>query len=240
MKRILRFILKTLLWTLVISIFWVFLYRWVPVPVTPLMLIRAFKQNEVSSNMYWEHEWVPITQISKNMQLAVICSEDQLFLEHNGFDLKAIKIAIEANRNGNKIRGASTISQQTAKNVFLWPDRNWLRKGLEAYFTFLIEALWPKERILEVYLNSIEMGKNIYGIEAASQYWFQKNAKTLTKEESAAIAAILPNPRVYKASPPTNYIKKRKSWILRQIQNFGPLEFNRESNKISYDQGTKN
>lgn len=124
------------------------------------------------------------------------------------------------------MRGASTISQQTAKNVFLWPARSWFRKGLEAYFTFLIETLWSKERILEVYLNSIEMGKGVYGAEAASQYWFDKSASSLSQENAAAIAAILPNPRQYSAQPPSPYVARRMSWILRQMRNYGPFELN--------------
>lgn len=219
---------------MIISVFWVLLYRWVPVPVTPLMVIRSYEMSEQNQPTKWKHNWVPIDKISKNAQLAVISSEDQRFLEHNGFDLKAIKKAIKYNKSGKRIRGASTISQQTAKNVFLWPQRSWLRKGLETYFTFLIELLWSKERILEVYLNSIEMGNGVYGIEAASQFWFQKNAMALDLYDAAAIAAVLPSPRTYKATPATNYIQKRKIWIVGQIKNFGPLNFegtNKEENK---------
>jgi len=128
---------------------------------------------------------------------------------------------MEDNRSGRKIRGASTISQQTAKNVFLWPGRTWLRKGMEAYFTFLIEIIWTKERILEVYLNSIEMGKGIYGAQSASQYWFKKDAEDLNLYEAAAIAAVLPNPREYRANPASSFIQGRKNWIVRQMQNYG-------------------
>lgn len=232
MKRVLKFILNVLLWGFLVSLLWVFAHRFLPVPYTPLMVIRAFEQPEKPTNINRiKHDWVSLEEISENAQLAVICSEDQLFLEHNGFDYQAIQKAMAYNKKNKKIRGASTISQQTAKNVFLWPARSWLRKGLETYYTFLIEMLWPKERILEVYLNSIEMGPNIYGIEAASQYWFQKSARLLTKEEAAAIAAILPNPRNYKATPATPYIKKRKRWILQQIKNYGKLDFNEPSNQ---------
>jgi monofunctional biosynthetic peptidoglycan transglycosylase len=137
--------------------------------------------------------------------------------------MKAIEKAIENNNKGKRVRGASTISQQTAKNVFLWPDRNWFRKGMEVYFTFLIETMWSKQRIMEVYLNSIEMGKGVYGAEAASQHWFTKQASKLNTYEAAAIAAILPNPRVYSANPASSYINKRKTWIVRQMRNYGPF-----------------
>ena len=171
MKRLFRFLVKMFLWGMVLSVVWVLLYKFVPVPYTSLMSIRHFETDDSYAN---SHKWVPIEAISKEIQLAVICAEDQNFLRHNGFDYDAIKKAYKANKKGKHLRGASTISQQTAKNVFLWPKRNWLRKGLETYFTFLIENLWSKERILEVYLNSIEMGNGVFGIEAASHYWFKK------------------------------------------------------------------
>jgi len=190
------------------------------------MAIRYFEDNE---SKMWEHNWVPIENMSEHIQLAVICSEDQKFLDHNGFDIEAIEKAYEYNRKGKRIRGGSTISQQTAKNVFLWPERSWLRKGLETYFTFLIENIWSKERILEVYLNSIEMGPNIYGIDAAAQHWFNKTAANLSVYEAAAIASILPNPRTYRANPATNYIQKRKQWIVKQMQFYG--EFNLKTQK---------
>ena len=174
-----------------------------------------------------QHNWVSIDKISKHLQLAVICTEDQNFLNHNGFDYEAIKKAIDNNKKGNRIKGASTISQQTAKNVFLWPHRSSLRKGSELYFTFLIELCWSKRRIMEVYLNSIEMGTGIYGAEAASQYWFKKPAIKLSKQEAAAIAAILPNPRKYKANPATAYIESRKAWIIKQMGYFGILDYNK-------------
>ncbi|XLS29110.1 monofunctional biosynthetic peptidoglycan transglycosylase [Flavobacteriaceae bacterium M23B6Z8] len=238
-KKLFRLVFKVFLWSIVISVLWVFVYKWIPVPVTPLMVIRYFEMNKKNESLKWEHQWIPIEEISKNMQLAVICSEDQRFLEHNGFDLKAIKKAINHNKTGKRIRGASTISQQTAKNVFLWPQRSWFRKGLETYFTFLIELIWSKERILEVYLNSIEMGDGIYGVEAASHFWFQKEAKVLDLYEAAAIAAILPNPRAYKAAPPTNYIESRKHWIVGQIRNFGPLRLEVKKEKANNHVGNK-
>lgn len=220
-----------MLWLLAIPIIAVIIFKWVPVPATPLMVIRYFEQKEAGKETVWKHDWVSIDKISKNLQLAVICSEDQNFLKHNGFDMKAIEKALDYNQKGKKVRGGSTISQQTAKNVFLWPHRSWLRKGMEAYATFFIELIWSKERIIEVYLNSIEMGNGIYGAEAASQYWFKKPAAKLTKSEAAAIAAILPRPLKYKANPPTVYIANRKLWIMKQMSFFGALNYDLEDEK---------
>ncbi len=189
------------------------------------MVIRSFENYQKGSKINIYHDWESLENISKNLQLAVVCSEDQNFLTHNGFDLKAIEKAFENNKKGRRIKGGSTISQQTAKNVFLWPERSWLRKGLEVYFTFLIEHIWGKERIMEVYLNSIEMGKDVYGAEAASQYWFKKSASILSASEAAAIASILPNPRKYKARPASSYIQGRVNWIVRQMGYFGKLNY---------------
>lgn len=222
MKKATRFIIKFFFWSFVFSIALVVLFKFAPVPLTPLMAIRYIENP--SKNKLWKHNWVPIEKMPKNIQIAVICSEDQKFNKHNGFDIEAIEKAYNNNKKGNRIKGGSTISQQTAKNIFLWPKRSWFRKGLETYFTFLIEKIWSKERILEVYLNSIEMGNGIYGIEAASQYWFKKSASKLTQYEAAAIASILPNPRKYKANPASAYIQKRTHWIVNQIQYYGPLE----------------
>lgn len=231
MMKLFKFLLKIFLWLLVIPIFGVVVFKWVPVPATPLMVIRYFEQKEAKKETVWKHDWVPIEEISKNLQLAVICSEDQNFLKHNGFDMKAIEKAFDRNRQGKKVRGASTISQQTAKNVFLWPQRSWARKGMETYVTFWIELIWSKERIMEVYLNSIEMGNGIYGVEAASQYWFKKPASKLSKSEAAAIAAILPRPLKYRANPPTNYIAGRKLWIMKQMSFHGALNYNKKDGK---------
>lgn len=225
-KKVFRFLLKIILWFFAISIGLVVLFKWVPIPITPLMVIRTIQQTTSGEEVVWKHDWVSIDNISKNLQLAVICSEDQNFLNHHGFDMNAIEKAIEYNKKGKRTRGASTISQQTAKNVFLWPHRSWFRKGLETYFTFLIELIWSKERIMEVYLNSIEMGKGVYGAEAAAQHWFKRPAANLRQQEAAAIAAILPNPLRYRANPATNYIQSRKNWITRQMRFFGPLNYN--------------
>jgi monofunctional biosynthetic peptidoglycan transglycosylase len=219
------------LWLFAISIILVVVFKWVPVPVTPLMVIRYFETPSEKRTL-WKHDWQPMENISVNLQKAVICSEDQNFVKHNGFDIEAIEKALENNKKGNKVRGASTISQQTAKNVFLWPDRTWFRKGLEVYFTFLIETIWSKERILEIYLNSIEMGNGVYGAEAASQYWFKKSANKLSASEAAAIAAVLPSPQRYRAHPASTYIQSRKSWITKQMGFYGPLLFEeKEENK---------
>lgn len=221
MKRIIKLLLKTILWFVALSMVWVIVYKYVPVPFTPLMAIRSINGDKDYTT---KHEWKSIDKISKNLQLAVICSEDQNFLSHRGFDVKALKEAYKENQEGKRIRGGSTISQQTAKNVFLWQGRTWLRKGLETWFTFLIETLWSKERILEVYLNSIEMGNGVFGAEAASNYWFKTSALKLTKTQAASIAAILPNPLKYKANPASQHIIKRTGWISRQMQNYGEFK----------------
>ena len=219
-QRISRFLLKFGTVFFVVSLFFVLLFRFVPVYVTPLMVIRVVEQLTGGKELRLQHHWVALEAISKNLPLAVFCSEDQNFVNHFGFDFKAIERAVAASQNGTKrLRGASTISQQTAKNVFLWPGRSWVRKGLEAYFTVLIEIVWGKERIMEVYLNSIEMGQGVYGAEAASRYYFKKNAKDLSRTQAAAIAAVLPNPREYSANPPTPYIKRRMNWIEGQMRH---------------------
>lgn len=223
MKRIFKFLLKTTLWFVLLSVMWVLVYKFVQVPYTPLMAIRYF---EAEISYKTKHQWKSIDEISEEIQLAVICSEDQNFIYHNGFDVKAIKKAYKDNQTGRQIRGGSTISQQTAKNVFLWPQRSWFRKGLETWFTFLIESFWSKERILEVYLNSIEMGNGIFGAEAAARYWFNRSAKNLNREEAVSIAAILPNPRKYKAISVSVYINIRKTWIKEQMRNYGTFTLN--------------
>lgn len=220
LKKILNFIKNLLLWFFGLSILSVIVFRFVPVPVTPLMISQA-----VETRTWWNHDWVPIEEISPNLQWAVVASEDQNFLNHNGFDFKAIEKAIDHNKKSKRIRGASTISQQVAKNVFLWQGRSWVRKGLEVYFTFLIELFWSKEQIMEVYLNSIEMGNGVYGAEAASKYWYGKSAKKLTQREAAGIAAILPNPRKFKARNSSPYIERRKNHIIRQMNNIGRWEY---------------
>ena len=230
-KKIFKFIGKTTLWFVLLSILWVAIHKWLPVPVTPLMVIRAIEQKRDGKEIVWKHKWKSLDNISKNLQIAVICAEDQNFLKHNGFDMRAIEKAFKDNKSAKRIRGGSTISQQTAKNIFLWPERSYVRKGFEAYFTFLIELIWGKERIMEVYLNSIEMGNGIYGAEAASQYWFKRSSANLNVDQASALAVILPNPRKYRATQASYYIQKRKVWTQRQIKNFGSLSFNKPKDK---------
>lgn len=225
-KKIFRILWKTALWFFGLSIFSVVLFRFLPVPVTPLMLIRCGEQVFSSDPVRLKHDWVSLDQISKSLPLAVVCSEDQNFMNHSGFDLKAIQRSVDAAKRGSKrVRGASTISQQTAKNVFLWPGRSWVRKGFEVYFTVLIEFVWGKERIMEVYLNSIEMGKGIYGAEAAAQFYWHTSAKNLSRTQAATLAAVLPNPRKYSANPPGPYVRERIGWILGQMNQWGTLRF---------------
>lgn len=224
-RRVYRFLLKAMLWFFGISIFLVLVFKFVPVPFTPLMAIRAIENKIDGNEMVCSHEWKPIEEISVNLQKAVIASEDARFLTHNGFDFKAIEKAMENNEKGKKLKGGSTISQQTAKNVFLWQGRSYLRKGLEAYFTILIEIIWGKERIMEVYLNSIEMGDGVYGAQAATQYWYKKDCSSLTKTEAAGIAAILPNPRKFKASNSSAFINNRKARIVKRMRQVGELKY---------------
>ena len=166
-----------------------------------------------------KRDYVSYEEMGTHVKKAVIASEDQAFFSHNGFDYKAIEKAMKSNEQGKKLRGGSTISQQTAKNIFLWQGRSWIRKGLEAVYTFIIELIWGKDVILERYLNSIEMGRGVFGVEAASEYYFNKSAKNLTKSEAAWIAAILPNPKKYDPKNPSAYLKRKHSWIMRQMNN---------------------
>lgn len=199
----------------------VIIYRFVPVCVTPLMLIRCVDQLKEGKKLKMSHDWVSLRHMSPSMPVAVIASEDGRFMEHHGFDFKAIEQAAKRNREHPEKRrlGASTISQQTAKNVFLWPSRSWVRKGFEVYFTVLIELFWSKERIIEVYLNSIEMGDGIYGVEAVAQEHFGVSAKKLTSSQCALIAATLPNPRRFNSAHPSKYMKKRQSQIEREMKH---------------------
>ena len=219
-----RLIKKTLKWIVVAffasTILSVVALRFLPVVVTPLMLIRCYQQVKAGEDLKLSHDWEPLTNISKDLPIAVMASEDAKFLDHHGFDFEAIEKAVERNHKHPEKRklGASTISQQTAKNVFLWPGRSWVRKGLEVYFTALIELMWPKERIMEVYLNSIEMGKGIYGAQAVAEEHFNTDAKNLTKAQCALIAATLPNPIVFSSKNPSAYMLKRQKRILREMK----------------------
>ena len=219
-----RIIKKTLKWIVVAffasTILSVVALRFMPVVVTPLMLIRCYEQVKAGEELKLSHDWEPLTNISKDLPIAVMASEDAKFLEHHGFDYQAIEHAAKRNRQHPEKRklGASTISQQTAKNVFLWPGRSWVRKGFEVYFTALIELMWPKERIMEVYLNSIEMGNGIYGAQAVAEEHFNIDAKDLTKAQCALIAATLPNPRKFSSKNPSAYMLKRQKRILREMK----------------------
>ena len=166
-----------------------------------------------------KRDYVSYVEMGSNVKKAVIAAEDQSFFDHNGFDYKAIEKAMAYNQKGKKIRGGSTISQQTAKNVFLWQGRSWIRKGFEAVYTFIIELVWGKDVILERYLNSIEMGRGVFGVEAASKYYFNKSSQDLTKSEAAWIATILPNPQKYDPKNPSAYLNKKHKWIMRQMNN---------------------
>ncbi len=224
-QKLKTFLWKGMLWFFGISILLVLIFKWIPVPFTPLMITRAIEQKMEGKEMTCSHDWVPLEDISINLQKAVIASEDGNFLKHSGFDFKAMQKAFKNNNRGKRLKGGSTISQQTAKNVFLWQGRSYVRKGLEAYFTFVIELIWGKERIMEVYLNSIEMGNGVYGAEAAAEHWYRIDAKDLTKNQAAGIAAILPNPRKYKATNSTSYIEKRKNKIVKIMNHIGKIEY---------------
>lgn len=218
----LKRIQKVLQWIVLLffgsTILAVLVYRFVPVPVTPLMLIRCTQQMARGEKVRLKHHWVPLDSISKYLPVAVMASEDQRFMTHHGFDFVEIQNAIEEREKGQRQRGGSTISQQTAKNVFLWPRSSWVRKGFEVYFTVLIELFWNKERIMEVYLNSIEMGDGIYGAEAVAQQNFGRPASRLTRANCALIAATLPNPLRFSSKDPSRYMLKRQTAIMRQMK----------------------
>lgn len=217
MKYLRRIVIAFLVWT----IGGVLLFRFVPVPFTPMMLRYCAGELFDGRMPSLSHDWVSLEEIDPNLKYAVIASEDQRFYEHNGFDFKAIEEAMEERRQGKRKRGASTITQQTAKNVFTFGTSTWLRKGIEAYYTVLIELLWSKERILEVYLNSIEMGPGIYGAEAVAQEHFNCAASELTRSNCALIAATLPNPNKFSSKNPSPYMLKRRKQILRQMRLMG-------------------
>ena len=203
------------------SVAWVAALRFVPVYVTPLMVIRVCGQLAEGKKVKMQHKWVPLNRIAQPLALAVVASEDNRFLTHWGFDFEQIGKARKEAEAGRRLRGASTITQQAVKNVFLWPGKSYLRKGLEAYFTLLAELLWSKERIMEVYLNSIEMGEGIYGAEAVAKAHFGKEAERLTRREAALIAASLPNPRRFDSGRPSPYMLRRQAQILALMNKVG-------------------
>lgn len=206
------------------TIFFVILYRFVPVYITPLMVIRCAQQVGRGEQIRLKHHWIPLKDMSKHLPVAVMASEDQRFLQHHGFDVIEIQNAVEERMSGKRHRGGSTISQQTAKNVFLWPASSWVRKGFEAYFTVLIELFWSKERIMEVYLNSIETGDGIYGAEAVAQLHFGRPAAKLTRANCALIAATLPNPLKFSSLSPSRYMLKRQTAIMKQMRHIDLLD----------------
>jgi monofunctional glycosyltransferase len=212
-RRLARTILKALLYGFLLSIFYIIICKWVNPPITITQAVSLFSGNGL------HRDYVGMNDISPNAKLAVLCGEDQLFPDHNGFDFKSIQKAMKHNQKSKSLRGASTISQQVAKNVFLWQHGGWMRKGLEVYFTFMIEKIWGKKRILEMYLNVAEMGKGVFGIEAAAQHYFKKPAKDLSKKEAAMIASCLPNPILFTIQPISKRVAFRYPWIMRQMNN---------------------
>lgn len=225
-KRVLKWIGWMIVGFFGLSILLTIVFKFVPVVITPLMVIRMWEQSQDENReVRLEKSWTSIDNISRHLPQALVAGEDQKFLTHSGFDREAIQKAIEGNRAGKKIKGGSSITQQTAKNVFLWPGRTYLRKGLEAYFTVLIEFFWSKERIMEVYLNVIELGDGIYGVEAASQTFFNKSAADVSKQEAALLAAIVPGPLLWNPRRPTAYNRQRQAWISRQMGNLEPVGF---------------
>lgn len=228
--RALRWLLRGALWALAALVIFVLLLRWLPPPTTAFMLadrIGAVLEGDFGyRNRY---DWVPLERISPQAALAVIASEDQRFPFHTGFDFESIRKAVRYNERaaarGRPLRGASTLTQQVAKNLFLWSGRSWPRKGLEAGITLLIEALWPKERILEVYLNIAEFGRGVYGVQAASQRFFNKDAKRLTRREAATLAAVLPAPKRWKVDAPPARVLRRRDAIMTQMRLLGGPAF---------------
>jgi monofunctional biosynthetic peptidoglycan transglycosylase len=206
-----RVIKRVFIFLFIFQLFYLLLLKWVDPPITLTQLGSWLKGDGL------KRSYVSMKDISPYAKLAVICSEDQLFPDHDGFDFKSIEKAMKHNQKSKSLHGASTISQQVAKNVFLWQGRSWLRKGLEVYFTFMIEWMWGKKRILEMYLNISEMGKGVYGIEAASHSFFNKPARSLSRLEAAKIAASLPNPKIFTIRPLSNHVATRSAWIIGQM-----------------------
>lgn len=221
---LLRKLLQLLRYGAVLVLSLLLLYSVVPVPYTGMMLERQISAWWQGNQHYQlRHQWVPLSQMSRHVLQAVVASEDQKFLQHNGFDMQAIEKALVYNSKGKKIRGASTISQQTAKNVFLWSGRSWLRKGLETGFTVLIEAVWGKQRILEIYLNSIEFGPGVFGVEAAAQQYFNRSAAKLTAQQAALMVTVLPNPSHFSLQRPSPYMYQRQQWVQKQMRQLASV-----------------
>jgi len=213
LKRSWKFLKRLFIILFILQLLYLLLLKWVDPPITMTQLGSLF------SGYGLKRDYVDYKEMSPYAKLAVIASEDQLFPDHNGFDFKSIEKAMKHNRKSKSLHGASTLSQQVAKNVFLWQGRSWIRKGMEVYLTLMIELLWSKKRILEMYLNTSEMGKGIFGIQSAAKNYFGKNAKQLTRSEAACIAAALPNPKVYSVKPMSRYVSGRCGWIMHQMNN---------------------
>ncbi len=221
LRNLLRRLLRALLWFAAVSIVLVLVFRWVPPPGTALMLERKVQSWVSGEPIDLQREWVSWDHISDDLKVAVIAGEDQKFASHWGFDIPAIQAALAFNERGGNVRGASTLTQQVAKNLFLWPGRSWLRKGLEAWFTGLMELLWTKQRILEVYLNSAEWGQGVFGAQAAARYHFGVEASQLSRQQAAQLAAVLPSPLKWNAGKPSTYVASRAGWIRRQMSQLG-------------------
>jgi monofunctional glycosyltransferase len=220
-RRIYRLLLLIPLSFVILSAGLTITFRLVAPPVSALMVERRIESSESGREYSSDYEWVDLNRIAPPMAMAVIASEDQNFLHHHGFDWGAIQRAMEYDEEGKTLHGASTLTQQTAKNLFLWSGRTWIRKGMETYFTVLLEVCWNKRRILETYLNIVEFGDGIYGVQAAAQHYFHKPAAHLTAEEAALLAAVLPNPHRLKANAPSPYVRRRQQWILEQMGHLG-------------------
>jgi monofunctional biosynthetic peptidoglycan transglycosylase len=224
-RTVLRIILATGLWTVVVCVLWVLLLRVVPPPVTWVMVEQSNEQAQAKKPVPFARTWRSLSHMANARPRAVIAAEDQKFFDHFGIDWEAVQEAMKYNerKKGRRVKGASTISQQTAKNVFCWPGRTFVRKGIEAWFTILIECLWSKERIIEVYLNVAEMGRNTFGVEATAMRCFGRHANQLTPAQAALIAAVLPLPRKWDCARPSGYVSRRQSWILGQMGHLGDL-----------------
>jgi monofunctional glycosyltransferase len=220
-----RRVVRIFVWVLGLSVLSsagaVLLLRWVDPPTSAFMVRERLLAPDDLKGPAVRQRWVDWQQISSQAKVAVIAAEDQNFPEHNGFDFKSINDALEERERGRRVRGASTISQQVAKNLFLWPGQSWVRKGLEAWFTVLIETLWPKQRILEVYLNVAEFGRGVYGVGAAADVYFRKSAARINASEAALLAAVLPSPKRMRVNAPSRYVRSRQQWILGQMRGLG-------------------
>jgi monofunctional biosynthetic peptidoglycan transglycosylase len=224
-SRFLKFLLLLFIFLIVFSFLQVLILRWVPPLFSSFMAIRKVELVVKGMPATIHYSWKPYDEISEEFALAVVAAEDQKFPEHAGFDFEAIETALEENKTKSSIRGGSTISQQVAKNLFCWPGRSYFRKAIESYYTLLIELMWNKKRILEVYINIAELGSGVYGAEAASLQYFDKPANKISKNEAALLAAVLPSPRKYSVFKPTKYVLGRTEWIKRQMNQLGGKKF---------------